>query len=55
MKFEIIQKGKKWYYRILAGNGKVLAHSEFYTRRRSVMDAIALIQNGAGAAPVVDA
>lgn len=55
MKFEIVQKGKKWYFRIVAANNKVLAYSEFYTQRRSVVNAIASIQKGAGAAPVVDA
>lgn len=38
---------KQWYFRIVAKNGKTLAHSETYTRKRSALEAADLIAGGA--------
>jgi len=55
MKFEVLKAAKnEWYFRIVAGNGKVLAHSETYTRKRNAVDAVAIIKAGAMWARVVE-
>ena len=53
MRFEIIKAGGgEWYFRVLAGNGKVLCHSETYTRKRNALKAVGLIRAGAAGAVV---
>ena len=52
MKFEIIKARNQWYFRVLAGNGKVLCHSETYTRKRNALKAVGLIRAGAAGAVV---
>lgn len=43
-----IQKSKdQWYFRILAGNGKVLAHSETYHNHKDCEHAALLIKANA--------
>lgn len=36
----------QWYFRIVGKNGKTLAHSETYTRKRSAREAAELIAGG---------
>lgn len=36
----------EWYFRIVGKNGKTLAHSEPYTRKRNAREAAELITNG---------
>lgn len=55
MKFEIIQCGKNdWRFCIVAGNGKILAQSDSYTRKRNAVEAVALIKAGAPFARTVE-
>ncbi len=35
MHFQLIKSGKHWRWRLVARNGKILAHSERYTRKRA--------------------
>ncbi len=54
MKFEIHKADdSQFYFRIVARNGKILAHSETYTRKRDAVRAVARIQNESHFAPVV--
>jgi uncharacterized protein YegP (UPF0339 family) len=46
MKIEIHKSGKHWYFRIVARNGKILAHSEQYTRKRNARETAELISDG---------
>lgn len=56
MKFEIHKTDNdEFYFRIVAGNGKILAHSETYTRKRNAVEAVAIIKAGAIAAKTVEA
>lgn len=36
-----IRKGRRWYWRIVAENGKVLAHSENYSSRSMARKGVA--------------
>lgn len=46
IKYQIIRKAKNaYYFRIVANNGKILAHSETYTRRENVNAAVDKIVN----------
>ena len=57
MRFEIQKSNsasQPFYWRIVASNGKVLAHSETYTDKASCKRAITLVQQGARTAPVKD-
>lgn len=47
MKVEIIKSKGQWYWCILAGNGKVLCHSEKYKRRRDAEHAVKLVRENA--------
>lgn len=42
----------EWFFRIVAKNGKILAHSESYTRKRNARGAAKLI--AAGGAEIVE-
>lgn len=64
MKFEVFKikntkttnhktKSSEWYFRVVAANGKVLAHSEAYTRKRYAVEAVAIIKAGAPVAKTV--
>jgi uncharacterized protein YegP (UPF0339 family) len=44
-----------YYWRILASNGAVLAHSETYTTKQGCTNAIAVVAAGAAQARVHDA
>ena len=57
MKYKVIKNSRgRWYFQILASNGKVLARSEnTYTRKRNAVEAIGIIKAGAGFAKVVEA
>jgi uncharacterized protein YegP (UPF0339 family) len=57
LKFEIrktTSKSQPYYWRIVAGNGQVLASSETYVQKQSCLDAIAVVKKNAAAAPVDD-
>lgn len=55
MRFEIIRsrvpRRQRWRWRIVATNGRILAHSEAYTTEAGCRDAIKLVQDGARFAP----
>ena len=36
----------QWYFRVVGKNGKTLAHSESYTRKRNAREAAELIAGG---------
>ncbi len=51
MKFEIRDSNSSsqpYYWRIVAGNGQILATSETYTTRQSCTDAINTVKRNAG-------
>ena len=53
MQFEILPStNRQWYWRIVASNGQILAHSETYTSAQSCRDAIAVVKAGAASAPI---
>jgi len=55
MKFEIRNsRNGQFYFRIVAANGKKLAHSEQYTTKQSCRKAISIIIDGAADALVLD-
>ncbi len=45
---------KKWYFRIRAGNGEVVAQSEAYSRRIDAMGTVQAIRQDVGTAEVVE-
>jgi len=45
-------KDKQYYFRIVAGNGQILAHSETYVQKESAKHAVQLIVDGAKDAEV---
>jgi uncharacterized protein YegP (UPF0339 family) len=50
MKFEIYKDAQKlWRWKLVAANGEILASGEGYTRKRTCMAAIALVQSSASA------
>lgn len=55
MRFEIIRsrvpRRQRWRWRIVAANGRILAHSEAYTTEADCRAAIAIVQDGARFAP----
>jgi len=53
-RFEVFKgKGKqKWRFRIICGNGQILAHSEGYSRRENALGAIRSIKSSAEFAEV---
>ena len=54
MKIEVIQSAKgRYYWRIVARNGRTLAHSEQYNTKRAAVAAATLVRDGAGAAELV--
>lgn len=60
MKVEIFSRKKllgspKWYFRVIAGNGEVVAQSEGYSRRIDAMSTIRLIRSQLPSAEIVDA
>lgn len=55
MKFEIHPSANsQFYWRIVAGNGQVLAHSETYTTKQACLNAINVVKREASTARVVD-
>ena len=56
MKFTIQKSAKngQFWFRVIASNGQVLATSEMYAAKASVVNAIASIQKSAGSAAIVD-
>jgi len=57
MKFEIRKSNKKdepYYWRIVAGNGNVLASSETYVNKADARSAAQSVKTNAGAATIVD-
>ena len=55
MHFEI-RRSSNWqfYWRIVASNGQVLAHSETYAAKASAISAAQSVQSGVGTAPLYD-
>ena len=55
MQFEI-RRSSNWqfYWRIVASNGQVLAHSETYAAKASAVSAAQSVQSAAGVAPIID-
>lgn len=55
MKFEIHDTANgQFYWRVVASNGEVLAHSETYVHKADAESAIRRVQIGAATAKVVD-
>lgn len=57
MHFEILHSNsysQPYYWRIVAGNGQVLATSETYTSKQGCRDAIDSVKRHAATAPVED-
>jgi uncharacterized protein len=55
MKFEIHRaSGGQYYWRIVAGNGQVLAVSETYYNKRDAQAAAEIVQRGAADARIFD-
>lgn len=59
MRFELFARRnvlgrKKWYFRLRAANGQVVAQSEGYSRRVDALNTIQSIAKGAGHAEVVE-
>jgi uncharacterized protein YegP (UPF0339 family) len=54
VKFQILRSGAQYYFRVVARNDKTLCHSERYWNKADCRNAIAVIQGGAGSAPVED-
>lgn len=55
MRFEILRSGPNAYWwRIVAANGEVLAHSELYSSRNSCLHAIGIVRREAAGGPVRD-
>lgn len=57
MRYEIRRSSSTWqpyYWRIVAGNGQVLATSETYTSKQSCKTAIASVKSQGSTAPVQD-
>lgn len=52
MKFEIKKNKGQWYFRIVARNGKILAHSEKYKRKCDAARAVGIIQRQAAEAEI---
>jgi len=46
LKIEIIKSKKQYYFRMVAGNNRILCHSETYLRKQSVLNAIKVIERG---------
>jgi len=44
---------RQWYFRLRAANGKIIAQSEGYSRKRNALKGIAAIKKCAGRAPIV--
>jgi len=56
VKFEIVKSDNgKWFFRIVAQNGNVLAHSQQYTEKASAKSTIESIRKNAAGADIVDA
>lgn len=45
---------RRWYFRIVAGNGKIIAQSEAYSRKVDCRSTAHLIQDGARFAEIVE-
>lgn len=55
MSFEIRSSSNgQYYWRIVAANGQVLAHSETYTTKASCRSAIETVKASAASAPIRD-
>lgn len=53
--FEIYySKGAGYWWRLKAGNGKILCHSEMYTTKQSALDGIAAVKKLGGDAGTLD-
>ena len=55
MQFQILRAvNSQFYWRIVAANGQVLAHSETYINKQDAINAIYLVKADAAAAPLFD-
>ena len=54
MRFKVRRSGAQYFFRIVASNGQKLCHSENYVNKADCLNAIRIIQGGAGSAPVDD-
>jgi len=54
-KFEVFEgeATPEWFFRLRAGNGKIIAQSEGYSRKRNALKGIRAIKKCAGKARVV--
>lgn len=46
-KFEIYKSKDKWYFRLKAGNGEIIAQSEAYNTKQGAMKGVASVQQNA--------
>lgn len=57
MKIEVFRSGllvQRWYFRVRAGNGQVIAQSEGYSRRIDCIGTAHSLKNGIGKAEIVE-
>jgi uncharacterized protein YegP (UPF0339 family) len=55
MKFEVrFSQNKKWYWNLIAKNGKVVATSEMYDSKQAAKKGITAVKRIAFFAPIVD-
>lgn len=54
-KFELFKgRGKKWFFRLKATNGKIIAQSEGYNKRGSALNGIQSVRKNAAKAELVE-
>jgi len=52
-KFEVFQSKGKWYFRLKAGNGEIVAASEAYNTKQGALKGVASVQKFASSSPVL--
>jgi uncharacterized protein YegP (UPF0339 family) len=53
-KFEIYESKGQWYFRFKSTNGRIICHSEGYTRKSKAQKAVGIVQDRASEANVLD-
>jgi uncharacterized protein YegP (UPF0339 family) len=54
MRFKVRRSGAQYFFRIVAGNGRTLCHSENYVNMGDCLRAIGIIKGEGGGAPIDD-
>lgn len=59
MKIEVFSRrglrGKRWYFRVRAGNGEIVAQSEGYSRRIDAIGTVHALRSAIPQAEIIDA